>query len=520
MPAGVAPRGGYYVLDAGRNLFTANQQPLLVGFPVPPGADTAHLALGTLTTLYEEGANGEPYWDFLDGLYDAEQNLFLTTLPYLSAAGQTFALAEHPDFDSPPNGALAQAAGKRVGVFTVDCKLFLNPADCTPATEELVAGYLNDIYTRLTSDSMGFTEFPYLRSPLGHIILEHTTSLESVQGFAARIQPAGLSLTECKNSAGSYNHELARLTICLDPAKGITTNLVHTMIHEYFHATQYGYAIFQQDVEAGNEQDWIIEGMATAAKESYFVDNEMLRTQLGGWERPQKVDDALDVGISTDNSLNEYFAQDFWVYVGQRFGLGLGYLAPILQTGGATTAGVIAALENELGVPFHELYWGWVKNQVFEKELDLGGGLGARCTLTNDALTPSVSPVVWNYDPEENIEFPPDAPIASIDPLHAMVIEVKFPEDMVGAIVEVGLDGCQGLLGDAEIACRLEKQKLLHAKIYVQGEANCETDLAEILPLEGWRDLDNLSPANRYFVVLANADRSAQQHFWIGIEPQ
>jgi hypothetical protein len=117
------------------------------------------------------------------------------------------------------------------------------------------------------------------------------------------------------------------------------------MIHEYFHATQHGYALVQQDTEAGDEQAWIIEGMATAAKESYFLDGQMLRSQIGGWEKPQKVDDALDVGVWEDVPRDEYFAQDFWVYVGQRFGLGLGYLAPILEAGGATTGGVMAALE-------------------------------------------------------------------------------------------------------------------------------------------------------------------------------
>ncbi len=350
------------------------QQPLLVGFPVPPGADSAHLALGVLSPL--NGQSDEQVWDFLDGLYDADQGLFLTTLPFLHAKGDTFVLAEAPDFDSPPNGARLQAAGTRVGAFTVSCRVFYTP-ECIPETEKEVAQDLDLIYQRMTK-AFHFTDLPRLRSPFSHIVLKgEPPSLAGVQGYETYIVPQ--TYRRCEHAAGLYRQDTGILYLCYSAAQGI---LPQILIHEYFHSVQFAYP----NVLNSNTEDRIIEGTAKVAEDSYFLDGDMSRTDNGGWEKLHTVDSTLNAGVSTDGTFEEYDAQDFWAYVGQRFQRGLDYLEPILEEGGATTDGIAAALKSEFGLSFGDIYWGWVKNQVIEKVYKLGGGLGDPCKLEQGAL--------------------------------------------------------------------------------------------------------------------------------------
>jgi hypothetical protein len=475
MPAGVIATGDYLRISSAKDKHLAIDKPFVIAMPVPAGADTAHLALGVLTASTEDTVTSVPQWHFLDGLYDAGQNLFLTTLNSVSAAGQRFVLAQHPDFDSPANGSQVQSAGTRVGNFTVDCYFFTIPGECTAETEEMVAGHLFDIFQRLTSESMGFTHFPYLRSPLGHIFIGHTTSLLSVEGFAARIEPE--TVGTCIGNDGFYTYDLAELTLCYEPADGITTAKLYVLIHEYFHATQYGYAIVQQDRDAGLKKAWITEGMASAAEESYFLDGEMERLSPSRGNGMQKVDDALDVGQSGDLTSEEYDAQDFWVYVGQRFGVGLGYIATLLEDGGITNEGVFAQLQNQFGVPFPDLYWEYVKNQVIEHQVDLGEEPGIACQLTNEALK-NGAPVEF---PAVEQVFPFDTPSAFDDlpPLTAKVIEIDFT-GKASAIIHAGYEGCVGLTDPvAQEACNATARETIKMKLYIAGDSSCSDDVLE-----------------------------------------
>ncbi len=111
-------------------------------------------------------------------------------------------------------------------------------------------------------------------------------------------------------------------------------------------------------------------------------------------------------------------------------------------------------------------------------------------------------------------------------PLNAAVVEIKFPADVHGAIIEVHLQDCDntgGTVGDI-VTCQLQKQKLLHSKIYVEGESNCQITRPPdggIDPhLEGWRHITGISSAKRYFIVVANADTKDPHGFSVLLEPQ
>jgi hypothetical protein len=525
LPVGVTSRSSYFALSSDHNQLVTIESPFVIGLPVSAGADTAHLALAYLSKadIVSEIAGGDPAWELLDGVYDANSASFMTTLSFLTADDTALVLVEHPDFASPVNGAETQAAGTRlaspangvetqtagtrVGAFTVSCKFF-GGTGCTTSTEEVVADYLNDIRLRMTDDAGFNFEQPRLRTPISKIILdEGSVSIALAEGYSARIVPKGIGL--CTNFAGYYQSVSGILTLCFDPAIGINTDTVETLIHEYFHATQYAHQIVRDQRDLGILAAWAIEGMAAAAEQSYFESTTMLRDV----SRPlEDVDLALTTGVWGDLLYEEYQAQDFWVYTGQRETSGLGYLKSILEDGGGSTAGVAAALDTKFGISFSELYWGWVKNQVIENQYGLGDALGTLCMLNNDALDGGVAIEF----PASELAYPFNTQSAydTLPPLTAEVIEMTF-DNKPSAIVTIEYEGCVGLTGVARESCRNAAQQTLKSKIYVEGEASCQN---EDLHPPGGRNLGALSPGTRYFVVVANADPDHDHSYFVWIE--
>ena len=179
------------------------------------------------------------------------------------------------------------------------------------------------------------------------------------------------------------------------------------------------------------------------------------------------------------------------------------------------------ALENIYGESFANLYWGWAKNQVMEKEYDLGSGLGNQCELTVDALTPSVSPHVWQYSTAVPW-YPFVQPYHTVEPLTTAVVKMEFPQGRDRAFVYMGYEDCDGITDSAaRTQCLNGTKAILHSKIYVENEANCEIDPVPddlLVETEGYRQLTNISHTKNYYVVVANGDLHENHGFAIYIE--
>ncbi len=302
---------------------------MILAFPVPVGANTANLALALLESEAGDldAESSTPTWNFLEGMYDPVKNLFLTTLASLDQAGETIALVDHPDFVSPSNAALAspsRISQPQVKQFIVNCINFQNPADCTTTTEIAVEDYLSDIYNHIQGD-LNFHD-PRLRFLNGWICFDPNSW--SSNGYMAYIEPYDGGNCTVSHAGGYYSRFPGRLVLCLNPAVGLDPDAVYVLIHQYFHATQYGYLIVMNDWYLRRDEKWIIEGMAKTVEESFFS-TEMLRSLIGGWVSQHKV----DVSLKSQADFNEYFAQDFWVYTGQEFGQGMSYLDAVLTQG-------------------------------------------------------------------------------------------------------------------------------------------------------------------------------------------
>jgi hypothetical protein len=243
----------------------------------------------------------------------------------------------------------------------------------------------------------------------------------------------------------------------------------------------------------------------------------MQRTTYWGEDNLKKVNQALtDEGIGPGN-VDEYLAQDFWVYVGASKGQDLFYLGPLLEIGGARRSGIDDALETFHGQSLSEFYWGWVKNQTIENQWDVGPGPGVYCELSEEALS-SGTPVRF---PSIEQVFPFDTQSAfdRLPPLTGKVIEIDFGDRSGLAIVHIAYEECVGLLDPiAREACVLSAQQRLASKIYVEGESSCQDFRLPGVEGEGTRHLTELSPDKRYFVVVANLHPRDEQGYYIAIE--
>ncbi len=509
LPATLLTRGDYFRINAARNKGMTIENPLLIGVPVPASADKLHLALAyqhPAADILDTQAQGE-VWNLLPGVYDAQNASLFAKLPFVTAAGTTFVLVESPDLESPPNAAAIQASAATTNTFTVACALFTKPTDCTLATENQVAAMLDAIYQRMTQH-FSFTR-PRILDHNYQVIVTQSYSVTSPNlHFDVFIYPS--TTKSCKGAAGYYERNSGSLVFCYDPTVGIDSNAEKVMVHEYFHATQYAYAEVWDDYDLWKfDKAWIIEGMATATMESYYHES-MQRTFYFGENELHKVDIDLRTGKWGDEPLDEYLAQDFWVYLGQHELQGLAMLGTLLDVGGATSGGMIRAIQATQHEQFADLYWAWVKNQVIENTINTGGP-GETCKLSEEALSPG-APVEF---PASETFFPFNTQSAydTLPPLTAKVIEINFA-NKASALVQIEYQGCAGLQDPlAKASCVAAAQQTLKSKIYVEGEASCQNE-----PLQSFRFLSGLSPSNRYFVVVANADPYNDQGYFITIE--
>ncbi|MEZ4706511.1 MAG: hypothetical protein R3A44_04855 [Caldilineaceae bacterium] len=81
-------------------------------------------------------------------------------------------------------------------------------------------------------------------------------------------------------------------------------------------------------------------------------------------------------------------------------------------------------------------------------------------------------------------------------------------------MVQLQYAACDGIDDPTLLAqCRAEVESTLHSNIYVAQEAECQ-----LVTQEGERTLNGITPAGRYFAVVANGDLEAEHAYRIVIE--
>ncbi len=438
-PQGVLPGGAKTVGDAFElspvsAIQTPANAPLLIGLPIPPGATRDRLALAVFVPAdrvdydlvgVEDGVSYAPgdSWSLVPGQVDDAHDLLVAPLGSVPAGGQVLRLVESAEADSPP--LTPQRAGTAQTVtlgFAAHCVGFASlgrSSECTASDEAAAAQELDNVYQDIRV-GQGF-KAPYLRMELvihslfPAVVLEVNYVVE-LHPFRTQDSYDGVCKVDAtgRGNHGRYSFGDRNIVVCFGAP--VTTTFdggrSDTIRHEYFHATQYPYTT--------SATSWFKESTAVTAQDSLA---SFVRDTGRG---------VRDVDVKVLAKPQMYNLQDFWIYLGQRYGLALSDLIPFLQAGGNAAAidQVIGGSATYAGLgDFGDAYWAWAKNQAFEKQFPLGGaGFATQCGLDLNgsgqafALKDGSLPPVLDY----TVAAPPGAVHRNLSPLSSAIYRIDL----------------------------------------------------------------------------------------------
>ncbi len=384
---------GKYVRVAAQGDFTTPAtEPILVGLPVPAGTDIDRLALAVLVPaetvhidtrgLGESDPDPEPQdsWVLVEGQFNPDGDHLVTTLTALPEGGVTAVLVESGAFRPRVQSADVERQQTPTLEFEARCVGFddLNrESECSNADIFFMTGQLEDVFNDL--DSRGF-EAPELHIEFDYLsfnppIVDAVRYVAELHPFITDGEDGSLCLVDMNGSGnhGRYTSSMKRAATCWgEPVETLNgasylDGRIDTLRHEYFHAIQYAYTY--------DATTWFKESTAVAAQDS--LDTMVRDTGRG----------VRDVDVQMNAGGQKYNLQDFWVWLGMRFNLGIADVIPFLEAGGDEAAlnAVFASDYPQLG-SLAGAYWAWAKNQSFEKVFALGAnGFATLCGLDTNA---------------------------------------------------------------------------------------------------------------------------------------
>jgi len=433
LPAGVEAIGDAFGFSASAGIAANPGSAFVIALEVPPGEDTGDLAIAVLEPdgLYgdpappgDDTSGLPPSWIVLDAAFDAESRLLLAPVLAFSSDGWD-ALVVRSDTHETLTTSAADTTFTRQQAdpgFVGVCGPGFGGAEesCDLSDLTLAADMLEDAYDELTG--FGFTTTPRLARALAALLFDPATlSIDLLLGpYLIELRPASAEI-----AGGLYSSGTGRMWVAIG-TDGLTEARRPTVRHEYVHATQYGYDPTTSSTAEWRRSRWVIEGQAVLLQGGYGA---LVRNG-----RPVRaVDDTLERSRWTGSAWgplpsSEYDAQDFWVYLANRFGhTDAAFLEPFMDEG-VRAVEVDRVLRREYPADFGNsglagglslAYWEWVKNQVFQKEVAPGSTVfGAPCTFTPG----SASPTEIAYDPSA----PPATVSRSLPPLTSHVYRVDL----------------------------------------------------------------------------------------------
>jgi hypothetical protein len=483
-PPGVSPVGEFQLVRANRDALLPIDAPMTVTLPVPDGTPTDGLwaakVVDASTAL--DGATRGDRWLLLDGVYDPAGRTFSTRTASVTAAGDRYVLVTRSDFVLPVQAKPTVLNGFD---FFGSC-LEMDEVECSQALLDETAAVLADVRGHLRA--MGFPE-PRLR------VQTAPGDPENGLGFAFTI--AASDSSHCVDDEGDpvlgiYYATEGLLIVCAPDDPVAASELHATIVHEYFHATQYA---FDAVLHGPRQEPFLLEGTATAAELSYPRDvgtgDLMSRTtfrKLHAVDIPLPTDDDSPGG---EDMSYEYAAQDFWVFVGRKLGRDLDYLVPIFSAGG----GRFAVQRNLPSSNLSELYWQWVKDMTFMRAYDYFEDQTGECMLMFASVGPPVQGEDLPGTPWRWFPIPEPFPhVATLPPLSTHVIRAKM------------VDGYPRNFGIKESL----RQADIRYKVYIDGIGACDDDSVP----DGERRLDG-SAALHYdlYIVVSNVSLTEDRNY-------
>jgi len=430
LTVGVRAVGEAFYVAANVTAGASPTNPFVLLLPVPAGADPERLAVAVLDSesVYappdDDAGSLQATWTYIDSV--VEDAFIAAPIVGLAPNGFTAVVVEHDAFDSRAPDVTTSVTPLAES-FTAVCGPGFDdaPETCTAADRDLLAAMLEEAYLQLTA--LGFTDDPRLARASGGFELYLVGGLPIGVTWVPgpyRIELRPLS-TVPAGTTGMFSSSSGNVWIAIGTG-GLTEARRRTVRHEYVHATQYGYdPVFGEGEWLASR--WVIEGQAVVADTSFVTLQRSTRD-------PREVDTTLQRSRWDGTAMgplpaSEYQAQDFWFYLAQRFAVGIEFLEPFMAQGLRATdvdsvlrreyADAFGAAGLQGGLP--RAYWDWVRNQVFEKQVDMRSliDFGTACSFASATATP----VTITY----NRAVPPSANSETLPPLTTRVYRVDFP---------------------------------------------------------------------------------------------
>lgn len=425
LPAGVETVADVYALSAERQTMTPPGKPLLLGLSVPDGIRAEKLAIAVLVPrpylLFTPTGDGKRVeltdtWFYSSASFNEERRVLTAKLYLLPTDELQVVIVQSDSFRTllPNKPGLSTQATED---FSVDC----DPAfenvniNCTSSDRTAAEEAFETVYEDLTN--LGFTEYPRLDREGWCDVVSLLCDPNEAPYYATLVPMDG-------TIAGLYNWATAVITIGLDSfgfsdSSSGPDDIVERLVvrHEYFHATQFGYAGlgfvgFTNPLNAG----WSIESQAVISERSVPV-----VTRSPSWDLRDPELSLLHYSYSFDDARAEYKAQDFWYYLMKREGADLDFLIPFLENGH------IPERVDEVFAGGHggfsslgDAYWGWVKTQVFREELSIDNNSTTPCDTVAQLI--NAASLKLDYDPVNGLS---EAAAFDLEPLDSKLIKIS-----------------------------------------------------------------------------------------------
>lgn len=399
----------FFQVTAQQEIVSPSGEYLLLGLPVPSGVNTENLGIAVLSppnsiVTSPNQLHQSMRWEMLTGYFDQASGLFGTTLPYLGAEKQIFALIEGgfqiAELLQPQHFQIVSVGFQEGEVLL---KHLLN-----------TKSILNEAFTVLVNE-LDYKE-PRLRRVITQISFSNKrfwSELDTRYEYQLRKGSLGGWYNITQNTAATKYPGYPA-----EPADFIA-------VHELYHALQYAYEPFFQNRSQRNFG--VVEGTAVAAELSL---QGLTRSNIEFPSRqPLEIHSRLFRADTWMAHSVDYRTQDFWVFVGKKMNPqnpNLKSFIPVFETGGLlpdlddffNTEGTFDSLS--------DAYWQWVKNQSFEKEIILGQDQAG-----NDI--PQGEAGMWSgHGLLRNINYNPDIWEAAapdpfrVPPLNSRVYQITF----------------------------------------------------------------------------------------------
>lgn len=514
MPAQAVALGAVLNVGAAGTTTAAAGARFALLLPVPEGADTAHLAAAVLVqanSALDDDTGLGSFWTPVRGVYDAGSRVFIVTLDALAIEGATVVLMQHPDVVPVDPAAASSPATRDAGpIFEVRCFNQFDAPTCDAADEEKFAVLMREAYDDFVR--LGFRDPALSREVVGYETLPDGSRQLIVVDVAKYRNISIVERGSCTRSMYINTPMSGIIEFCYNKEKADDVLTKASVRHELFHAFQHGGAARTVSADwsaikgvAENDRyphdGWgefglIIEGTAAAAESSA---DAMARTQLHDL-RPFWLTSPL--ARYGDPTL--YESQDFWVYFGRKRGLGLGYLNDLFQRGATITAAAeFFAQGQNPPTSLADEYWGWSKNQGFEKTIALDEAPTNPCHFDPSVASQEFPlPEIVYPGPTRGVPLIIDG---TLQRLQAGVVKITFQEAAGSITVEANRKGpAEGLA----------------YRVYLEGEADCG-QVTDTRPDSAPRHFARVSPGETIYVIVANVQhqRGASLEYEVRLSP-